>query len=243
MNKDQTAVIPLESDPAVFDGFSRLLGLGPGYKFIDIYSIEDENLIAFLERPIIAIILLFPVQQGGNVAGDKAAPAPSADTQAPVWLKQNIRNACGPYALLHILTNYQDLLRKDDSPLREYCEKNKGNMNANIDKFIVDFATKYQSEFTENSGSSANPDPEAAIDLHFITYISKDHKLWELDGRATHQGPTYLGEASNVDASEEYVDLIDQPLIKQRILSYMNSVQDESSKLNFSLMGLAKSYD
>lgn len=243
MNKDQTAVIPLESDPVVFNQFSQLLGLGPGYKFIDIYSIDDENLIAFLERPIIAIILLFPVQQNSRENNTVTPAIPDKNEEPPIWLKQNIRNACGPYALLHILTNYQNLLATGDSPLGEYCEKNKDNMNSNIDKFIIDFATKYQSDFTENSGSSANPDPDAAIDLHFITFISKNHKLWELDGRATSGKPTYLGEAANTTAGEEYVDLIDQPLIKERILSYMNNVEDESAKLNFSLMGLAKSYN
>lgn len=239
MNRDLTAVIPLESDPVVFDKFAQRLGLGSGFNFIDIYSIDDENLLAFLQRPVIAIVLLFPVQKKSTIANiNTTAVIP---TEQPVWLKQNFKNACGFYALLHILINNKDLLR-DDSVLLNYIKENESSdMNIKLNQFIIDFVDDNQSEFVNNSGSSENPSPDDVIDLHFITYVSSHGKLWELDGRSKERKPYLIG---NVQSQESrYVDLINEPLIKQRILQYMNSVENENEKLNFSLIGFAKSYD
>ncbi|SMN21036.1 similar to Saccharomyces cerevisiae YJR099W YUH1 Ubiquitin C-terminal hydrolase that cleaves ubiquitin-protein fusions to generate monomeric ubiquitin [Maudiozyma saulgeensis] len=244
MNQENTAVIPLESDPTVFTQFAKSLGLAPGFKFIDIYSIDDENLIAFLERPIIAIILLFPVQKNvsAEVTTKQSSNLPIRDTSKPIWLKQTFKNACGLYALLHTLTNNPNLLTSD-SILLKYCQQNNNDMNGKLSQFIIDFTNENKQQFEQGSGSSENPDPEAVIDLHFITFVSKDQKLWELDGRAKNESPFYLGEVQNIDKDSQYVDLIEQPSIRERILSYMNNVENENDKLNFSLIGFAQSFD
>lgn len=239
MNQENTAIIPFESDPTVFNQFAQSLGLGSGFKFIDIYSIDDENLIAFLERPIIGIVLLFPIQKNDP---PNTINTVSADANQPIWLKQTFKNACGLYALLHILINYPKLL-KSDSNLLTYCKENSNDMNKNLNQFIIDFAQTNKKKFVEGSGSSENPNPDDVIDLHFITFIAKDHKLWELDGRSKIGSPLCLGNVQNADKGSEYIDLIDEPLVKERILQYMNNVENEKDKLNFSLMGFAKSFD
>lgn len=239
MNQENTAIIPFESDPTVFNQFAQSLGLGPGFKFIDIYSIDDDNLIAFLERPIIGIVLLFPIQKNDIPSGSTTV---STDVHQPIWLQQTFKNACGLYALLHILTNYPKLLTSD-SKLLEYCKENSNDMNKNLNKFIIDFAQTNEKKFVEGSGSSENPNPDDTIDLHFITFIAKDNKLWELDGRSKFESPLCLGNVQNVDNESEYIDLISEPLIKERILQYMNNVENENDKLNFSLMGFAQSFD
>ena len=239
MNEENTSIIPFESDPTVFNQFAQSLGLGPGFKFIDIYSIDDENLIAFLERPIIGIVLLFPIQK--NKLSNESVTIPT-DSHQPVWLKQTFKNACGLYALLHILTNYPNLL-KSDSKLLNYCKENSSDMNKNLNQFIIDFAQTNKKKFVEGSGSSENPNPDDTIDLHFITFIAKDNLLWELDGRSKNESPLCLGNVQNIDNVSEYVDLIAEHLVKKRILQYMNNVENENDKLNFSLMGFAQSFD
>ena len=57
------SVVPLESNPEVFTQFAQGLGLTPSYSFHDIYSLTEPDLMAFLPRPMKAIILLFPINE------------------------------------------------------------------------------------------------------------------------------------------------------------------------------------
>ncbi|CCK69885.1 ubiquitin-specific protease YUH1 KNAG_0D01330 [Huiozyma naganishii CBS 8797] len=235
MNRQLTAVIPLESNPDVFDKFAYNLGLDTSYNFNDIFSIDDPSLLEFLPRPMVAIVLLFPIQKNKPAVG-------SAENKGttPIWLKQNFKNACGLYALLHILVNNKHLLTKG-SALLEYLESNDGHVGQNIDQFIVDFIDTYKQDFIQSSGDSQNPDPEDTIELHFISFISYGEKLWELDGRAVDGKPLCLGEVQKKNAAQ--VDLIDELVIFQRIQSYMSNVERESDKMSFSLLGLSKSWE
>lgn len=239
MNKDLTAVIPLESNPEVFEKFAWNLGLGPNYTFIDIYSVDDVEMMQFIPRPVEAIILLFPIQ---NVRPHLNVERTFFSDEAPIGLKQNFQNACGLYALLHILINNQHLLHKD-SLLATYLKEDPNF--SDIDKFIVMFTKKYNKDFHESSGSSENPLPEDdTIDLHFISFISYKGKLWELDGRSNSPHSLYLGDNQRDDSMiDDQIDLLNQPAVLDRIKSYMNNVNDPNDKYKFSLLGLTKNVD
>lgn len=240
MNKDLTAVIPLESNPEVFDRFAYSLGLSTSYNFNDIFSIDDAELLAFLPRPVIAIVLLFPIQKNESLSLNYHSNNSISKDEQPIWLKQNFQNACGLYALLHILINNKRKLRKG-SPLDEFLNNNKEIIGSNIDQFIINFIQKHNQDFNESSGETTNPDPETNIDLHFISFISYDGKLWELDGRSVKEEPLLLGNVDKTNQIDlENVDLINQPIIIKRIKKYMNNVDSELDKLKFSLMGLSK---
>ena len=58
---DSKRVIPLESNPSIFNSLSKKLGLSPVLQFHDVYSLTDSELLAFLPQPVYAIILLFPL--------------------------------------------------------------------------------------------------------------------------------------------------------------------------------------
>lgn len=240
MNKDLTAVIPLESNPEVFDKFAYNLGLSYSYNFNDIFSIDDPDLLAFLPRPVIAIVLLFPIQKHKPLLQSHNSNTPISNDDQPIWLKQNFQNACGLYALLHILINNKNILRKG-SPLDEFLDSSKQVTGSSLDQFIINFTQKFKQDFNEYSGETTNPDPESVIDLHFISFISYKGKLWELDGRSTKSEPLFLGnieETNQMDSNE--IDLINQPIVIERIRSYMENVESESDKLSFSLLGLSK---
>lgn len=238
MNKEQTAVIPLESNPDVMDKFSYNLGLSKSYNFNDIFTIDDKSLLDFLPRPMVAIILLFPIQNHRPVIDH---PVPSSE-YSPIWLKQTFQNACGLYALLHILVNNKQLLLKG-SPLQEYLETHQHPTPESIDQFIKDFTQKFKNDFHESSGANDNPDPIDNIDLHFISFIEYNGYLWEMDGRSEEEKPLCLGKVEGPFTSGDDIDLIDQAQVIDRIKSYMNNVQNENDKLNFSLLGLSKSWD
>ena len=248
MNQELTAIVPLESDPDVFTNFARSLGLNSTYSFIDIYSISDETLLSFVQRPVVAIVLLMPVS---SIKGAVSVPAkPERHSEKPIWLQQKFSNACGLYALLHILVNFQNLLHSG-SKLSNFiercrCEKRERAtdlstvINAELDQFIVDFVREYPDDFVSASGTATTaPKPDDVVDLHYITFISHDKALWELDGRSSVGEPIYLGESTQ-QLEGEYTDILNEPIVKRRIESYMENVESEVDKLKFSLVGLAR---
>ncbi|KAF5100402.1 hypothetical protein D0Z00_001261 [Geotrichum galactomycetum] len=117
------AFVPLESNPQVFTALSHALGLSPKYEFTDVFSLTDPDLLAFIPRPVHALILVFPISPAyeqfrheadahaaETAASDPASPAryssiAGTTAQNALWYPQTIKNACGTYAILHTLAN------------------------------------------------------------------------------------------------------------------------------------------
>lgn len=100
--------IALESNPDVFTKLSHSLGLSESLAFYDVLSLDDPDLLAFIPRPVHALILVFPASQLYDTELEKRrSEVTSADGGDPdvLWFKQTINNACGLYAILHAVTN------------------------------------------------------------------------------------------------------------------------------------------
>lgn len=104
------AFIPLEANPEVMTGLLRRLGLSSALAMHDVYSITEPELLAFVPRPALALLLVFPVSaayEAQRLAED--AGAPEYDGRGPaepvLWFRQTIRNACGLMGLLHAVGN------------------------------------------------------------------------------------------------------------------------------------------
>jgi len=101
--------LPLESNPEVFTELSHRLGLSPSFAFHDVLSLDDADLLAFVPRPALALVLVFPASgtYSADLAEDKDTPEYSlcGDDEDAVWFKQTIHNACGLYGILHALSN------------------------------------------------------------------------------------------------------------------------------------------
>ncbi|SCW01255.1 LAFE_0D08548g1_1 [Lachancea fermentati] len=229
-----TSVVPLESNPEVFTKFAHSLGLSESYAFHDIYSLTDPDLLAFLSRPMKAIIMLFPLNSFFESSKNEEDLPTSAAT-APTWFKQNVRNACGLYALLHSLSNNTNLL-KDDSKLIQFLQSNPRSNCQYADDATDNFIVSVNELYNENSsqGQTEAPEADAEVNLHFITFVEHEGNVFELDGRRP-TGAKLLGPSSSID-------LLEEPIVKKRFLWYTNNSDDEM-KLNFSLLGLAPSWD
>lgn len=86
------------------------LGLSPSLAFHDVYSLDDPSLLAFVPRPVHALLLVFPVSQTYEKAREEEdASLPdysgSGSAEEVIWFKQTIRNACGMMGLLHSVCN------------------------------------------------------------------------------------------------------------------------------------------
>ncbi|CAI4043978.1 ubiquitin-specific protease YUH1 SKDI_10G2990 [Saccharomyces kudriavzevii IFO 1802] len=237
MSKDEHAVIPIESNPVVFTEFAHKLGLKKEWAFFDIYSLREIELLAFLPRPVKAIVLLFPINENGKVSAIQQAPKPK-DSDV-LWFKQSIKNACGLYAILHSLSNNQSLL-EPGSDLTNFLKSQSKNItpknmfdDTTADQFVLNVVKENTQTFS--TGQSEAPEATADINLHYITYVEENGEIFELDGRNLG-GPLCLGKS---DPSG--TDLVEQDLIRQRVASYMENANEEDV-LNFAMLGLGPNW-
>lgn len=102
---------PLESDPQLFTELAHNLGVSSSLAFHDVLSIDDPELLAFIPRPVYALVLLFIRTTGVYDRQKEEAEAKredytgSGEDEAVVWYKQTIYNACGLYGILHAVSN------------------------------------------------------------------------------------------------------------------------------------------
>lgn len=229
------SVIPLESNPQIFNDLSLKLGLSPVLQFHDVYSLTDPDLLAFLPQPIYGVILLFPLsEKSDKVEEDESTVYLNEPVQ---WFKQTIGNACGLYALLHVVANLpsdfivknlvlNELLMSQLSPRPSVAETAKlvEQLEQNI-KLDDNYGVQGQTEA---------PPSTASVDLHFVAFVKgKDGNLYELDGR--RKGPLNLGRSPDTH-------ILNNPKLAEKVQFYMDNA-DDANKNNFALMAVGPALD
>lgn len=112
--------IPLESNPTLFTELIHNLGVSHKLSFHDVWSLDDDELLALIPRPVLAFVIVFPTppdyetlrvdddissaQAGGERDGGGKAEEDASDRDI-LWFKQTINNACGLYGILHATMN------------------------------------------------------------------------------------------------------------------------------------------
>lgn len=102
--------IPLESDPGLFTHLIHRLGAKQSIAFHDVLSLDEPELLAFVPRPALAVVLVFPTsaQYKAEITKQDKSRADytqSGNDETVVWFRQSINNACGFYAVLHAVSN------------------------------------------------------------------------------------------------------------------------------------------
>lgn len=232
---DSKRVIPIESNPEIFNSLAHNLGLSPILAFQDVYSLTDPDLLAFLPRPAMAVTMLFPITDTYEQYRKHEDLIHQNDRNGSFWFKQTIGNGCGFYAILHILANLpRDLIIENlilNKLLLLQISENMEEKDITMLVELLEQNIELDSNYG-NHGQTEAPSPEEQVELHFISFVkSKDGHLYELDGRRT--GPVDLGPCEEADI------LNDQKLL-DKIQFYMNNTE-ESQRNNFALMALVPS--
>lgn len=222
----------------------RNLGLSDRLSFHDVFSIDDPDLLAFVPRPALALLLVFPVNdtfeefraQEDSTRHEYQGSGPDEEV---IWYKQTIRNACGLIGLLHGVSN---------GPARTFIQPDSSLANLLQEAIPLKPAQRadllYQSQALESAhsaaastGDSSAPSASDDIDLHYVCFVkSQNGHLWEMDGG--RKGPLDRGQ---LDSDE---DVLSERALNMGVRSFL---QRESSSggddLRFSLIALAESFD
>ncbi|GAB1318891.1 ubiquitinyl hydrolase 1 [Madurella fahalii] len=234
------AFIPLEANPELLTSLLHELGLSPALQIHDVYSLTDPDLLSFIPRPALALLLVFPVSaayESHRLAEDSLAAeyAGRGDGEPVVWFKQTIRNACGLMGLLHATAN---------GAARDFVRE-----GSDLDRLIraaVPLAPTERSKLLERDGrlaaahkgvaekgDTAAPDARDDVDLHYVCFVKgRDGALWEMDGR--RKGPLRRGEL------EEGEDVLSE---KALALGPLKFLEREGADLRFSCVALAGSLE
>ncbi|KAL6771494.1 hypothetical protein ACKKBG_A26600 [Auxenochlorella protothecoides x Auxenochlorella symbiontica] len=179
--------VPLESNPEVLTSFAANLGADvSNFQFTDVWGL-DPDLLAMVPRPVLAVILLFPMEAAPSSRG-AASEADDFALQSLWYTKQTIGNACGTIAVLHaLLNNTEDVALAPGSFLARFREATAAKTPAERAAYLedppdasVDITSSHAA--AAQAGSTAAPEATADIDLHFVTFVEHGGRLYELDG-------------------------------------------------------------
>lgn len=188
-----------ENNPEVMTSLIHELGMSPTVAFHDVYSLDDDSLLAFVPRPAYALLLVFPVNaayESNRITEDSSRPvySGSGPGEEVLWYKQTIANACGLIGLLHAASN---------GPVTEFIGEGsalQGLIQQAVPLKPEDRAELlYQSQALEaahagaaSMGDTAAPAAEDEVETHYVCFVkSREGNLWELDGR--RKGPINRG--------------------------------------------------
>ncbi|KAF2811089.1 cysteine proteinase [Mytilinidion resinicola] len=231
--------VPLENNPEVFTHLVHLLGVSPELGFYDIYSIDEPELLAFIPRPVHALIFICPAKAYYKTREEEDETIPaydgSGEAEPIVWFKQTIGNACGLIGCLHAVCNGgarnyiqpgSDLeaILKEAIPLKP---SPRADVLYNSQALEVAHASAAQ------KGDTAPPPSFDHVGQHFIAFVKGDDgRLWELEGG--WKGPLDRGVLSEDD------DALSEKALQLGVRRFIKNMGED---LRFSIVALASSLD
>ncbi|XP_041358026.1 ubiquitin carboxyl-terminal hydrolase-like [Gigantopelta aegis] len=220
--------VPLESNPVVLTKYIHNLGSPDDWQFVDVYGLEDD-LLMMVPRPVAALMLLYPCTK--KVEDNPIGTVSPDLTDSVYFIKQSIRNACGTIAIVHALANNANSIKFDaDKYFSKFIEETKNMSPSERAQFLE--KDKNMGNIHEESameGQTRAPSSEESVNPHFVAFINKNGKLFEMDGRK--DGPIDHGKTTPDTFLSDAAKVVQQ---------FMKRDPDE---LNFNVMALVKTKD
>jgi ubiquitin carboxyl-terminal hydrolase L3 len=235
----------LENNPEVMNSLAQSLGLDDTLAFYDIYSLTDPDLLAFVPRPVYALLVIIPLTPTWDAArkaedADKGEYEGKGEDEPVLWFAQTIGNACGSIGLVHSLLNGEaadhiqpgsvlDKIRQDALP-KTIWERAK----------VLEDSDEFEQAHAEAAklGDTAAPTPvsDQHAGQHFVAFVKgKDGHLWELEGG--RRGPLDRGEL------KEDEDALSPAALEAGIGRLIRIESQTGGDLRFSAIALAKSFN
>jgi ubiquitin carboxyl-terminal hydrolase L3 len=235
----------LENNPLVMDNLAKALGLDDSLSFHDIYSLTDLDLLAFIPRPALALLVIIPFtptwhEMRTTEDKDKREYEKSGDEDPVIWFKQTINHACGGIGLVHCLINGEasehikpgsalDQIRKEALP-KKMMERAK----------VLEDSDAFEKAHAEAAalGDTTAPTAEEGEHLgqHFVAFVKgKDGHLWELEGG--RMGPLDRG------LLKEDEDVLSPAALELGLGRLIRIESEKGGDLRFSAVALAGSFE
>lgn len=235
----------LENNPEVMNHLARTLGMDDKLSFYDIYSLTDPDLLAFIPRPVFALLVIIPLTPTWNQArtsedADKSDYTGKGEDEPIIWFMQTIGNACGSIGLVHSLLNSRasghivpgstlDQIRKDALP-KGMAERAK----------VLEDSEEFERAHAEAAKMGDTEAPattdEYHLGQHFVSFVkASDGHLWELEG--ARRGPLDRGELKDDE------DVLSPAALEMGLGRLMRIESEMGGDLRFSAIALAHNFD
>ncbi|KAJ5162440.1 hypothetical protein N7492_007832 [Penicillium capsulatum] len=226
----------IESEPALFNVMLREFGV-KGVRVQEVVSL-DEEMMAFLNKPIYGLIFLFRWRE--DDAEKQEASCPDG-----IWFaNQTASNACASVALLNIVNNIPDIdlgenlhhfkeftmpftpaLRGDAINNFEFVKRVHNSFARKMDILNCDLQLKNEASSRKRSKGQVSDESDSSF--HFIAFVPAMGQVWKLDG--LERQPQALGEYSGDDWLE---------LAKPNIVDCMAAYEED--QIEFSILGVVQ---
>ncbi|KAJ8667952.1 hypothetical protein QAD02_009615 [Eretmocerus hayati] len=204
----QVTWVPLESNPEVMTKFLHKTGVPTKWELTDVYGLDPE-LLAMVPKPVIALILLYPISpksESYKAELEEKEKAKGVTNGKVYHLAQYVSNACGTIALIHSVANKLDQIKLEDGEMKKFLDETKDMTSEERGAALIkaegigdthkDLAQEGQTEV---------PGENVKVYHHFVALIERDGCIYELDGRKPfpiNHGPsspeTFLEDAAKV---------------------------------------------
>nr|CAG4648778.1 EOG090X0A33 [Polyphemus pediculus] len=177
--------VPLESNPEVMNKFLASVGVPKTCQITDVYGLDPE-LLAMVPRPVMALLLLFPLNEKieGYFRQLESEQKDKEITPSVYFLKQSVGNACGTIALIHAVANNLESVALPEGLLKKFLNETKDlTPDERATKLETDGGLSAAHEESALEGQTEAPSRDEKVDMHFIALVENHGSLLELDGR------------------------------------------------------------
>lgn len=210
--------IPLESNPLIFNDYFHHLGLSESFFFEELFSFEYKEVQNINIYNVQAVIINFLK----IVPNDKIYLSDNFDNNPNLFYMLQtdpLTNACGVVAGLHAIGNIDKSLNplQQKSIIEEFIKNSTTpsnyaeslSNNEKWKKFHLKMASK---------GTSEVPPNMEDVKHHYVAFIIKDKKLYELDGRLNK--PYFhkeKGEVNKEDLLDKVIEIVKKRLAQKEM--------------------------
>ncbi|XP_039046718.1 ubiquitin carboxyl-terminal hydrolase 3-like isoform X2 [Hibiscus syriacus] len=221
--------LPLEANPVVMNQFLWGLGLPVDEaECCDVYGLDDE-LLAMVPQPVLAVLFLFPITsqtEEERLQQDKGKRV-SAIMYSSSFLfhEKTVGNACGTIGILHSVGNVTSEIMLQEGSYLDRFFKSTASMDP-LERAA--FLEKDDEMEVAHTIAATAGETEASdnVNTHFICFTCVDGELYELDGRKS--GPISHGASSPSSILQDAAKVI------------KGMIQKNPESLNFNVIALHK---